>query len=373
LAKNQNKPIESDNSLINSRIRKERIYEADDLPGSGRAGDNHLTLEVELSYAAGTLATSATVAWFLYQHTRTIGYATIPELMGALYIQTALQGFVLGLALFLLYRGIEMAARLKSEAPRSEQGRGVLDTEIDQLHRVGSHTFYYSFRWLLRTTLIGTFILGTIMVTSDSRFTTQLIGAIALITGGLLHIPGLFRDTGRWSNSRWNQLLNPLRKLIRWGGVWWVEPPEDIGSEINLRNKYRVFSLFLFLGLFGLNAQASLNPTLTAGEVVYSLSESPLVTIHYRQGARRGRHDSEVSWGINTNLPEPPGFQRLELNHFVAIVPTVGLEPGQYYLQANLRINQSFSNGTNVDPAQETNSDFDVQADAATAHFILVP
>jgi len=319
-----------------------------------------ITLEVELSYAAGTMATAAAVAWYTYDYVRTIGFATIADLLGSLYVLTLLEGFVAGLALFLVYRGVELAVRLKGRG--AAQGLPpATESSLQDLNQVGSAVFYYTFRYLLRALLFGIFILAAVVSTNENTG-ASIPAALLVGLGLLLHYPGLYTD-------RVTPLVARIRAMSRWLGIWWVEPPR-VGKS---RTRYRIVALVGSLSLLTMTLQSVLDATLTADRDVYVRSAGDYVTLHYYQGGLRGHGDSEITWAVDSDLEVPITFERMAINHHVAYIPSTELSPGMHYVKAGMNVRERLSDVGSSDPASDSNAHWELRSDATEVWFLVVP
>ena len=320
--------------------------------------DPGLNLEVELSFAAGLLATGAGVAFFLFDHIRGVGFGTVRQVMGALYALTILEGFVAGMLLFLLYRGLAMATRLRARqavgqlAGPDQLSRG-FRRELAALDHAGGSVFHFSFRYLLRGGMLGLVLVGLGMQ-SSGRHAIALTGLAIFCAGVLLHLPGLFSESAR-------RPILALRQLIRGAGLWWVEPPRSALPAGRWR--YRLIAAAGSVALFALNVGGTLAPSLETPRATWSRAGDPYVELHFRQGGFRGHLDATATWTLDADFEPLPVFERLALNHYVALVPTADLTPGVHRVSAALQVQETDGGG----------AAWTIAAAPAEARFLVVP
>jgi len=307
------------------------------------------------------MATAAAVAWYLFSYIKTVGFGTIPEVMGALYVLVILEGFVAGLALFLLFRGLEIAARLKGRGAPPSTERTKTQAELEQLARVGEHTFYYTFRYLLRAAALGVPLAGVLLSLAGSQG-TRILGGALLLLGAALHTPGLFGE-------RPGSIALRLRGLLRSLGMWWVEPARIRPG----RSRYRILSIVGSLMLFGFNAASTFEAELTSDAAVYAISDGNPVILRYNQGGLRGHRDSETEWSISSDPEAAITFHRLAVNEHIAVIPISELEEGVHHVSANMRVVESYGDGGRLTAQAGGNRSWEMRGAGAEVRFLIVP
>lgn len=301
-------------------------------------------LEVEISYAAGIAASAAAVAWFLYGYCRETGFPTIGQLLVCVTFFSVIEVFAALLSLYLLYRGVWMAARLLARnaperwAEDDEEGARFRE-DLVRLDRHCRRLFHFSFE-IFTGALLGVLSQAAFyLYLADFGPWSQTLGTVtvaalvlAVMSWGLVSLVGAHRIRAR--------LAHFGRAAGRKLGYWWVGLPP--GSAARSRGPGTMVVFFLaFFALVFHNLNVVTTPDFRADRSIYSRARDQLVELHFRQGGIHGDQDSETRWFVDTAIRPKPAFSRLDLNHFVASVPVADLESGLHEIRASVRILQA--------------------------------
>jgi hypothetical protein len=300
--------------------------------GSERRG-REPALEVELSYAAGFLAGAAALSYFFYDYGRTVGFDGQGELFFGTLLTTVIEVFCLGLVLYLIQRGVWLAARVYCRNDPARWGDGDADVvefrrSIRGLESQCQATLHATYQYLSHG-IVGLVAFGAMCTIMDAETSFWRAFGLVILALFALHalmwLPGtvpILDASRRW--ARWYS--RHVQRIFRAFGVWWIRLPEGRLPAMTLR--YRVVTTITTIALFCTNQAFTLEPHVLLEKPVYSKARDTHAVLEIRHGGIRGPAGGNCHAFLLVDGKLRVPVEQVSFNHYVAAIPLANLKAG---------------------------------------------
>lgn len=288
-------------------------------------------LEVEVSFAAGFLASSAALAYFAYDFAKSTGFTHHVDLYFFMLGVTVIELFDVGLVFYLMQRGVWLAATqlARNDSQRwdsSVEGADNFRRSTQRLEQQARATLYASFYYLLQGLVFMVGMLGIWMLDTEDPFSATA-GWLIICSFAIYFFLGL---PGRFSR-RWREGFRArVEDVSRYFGLGWAHPPE---SRLKVRTmKYGLVTILGTFLFYMINLALVFEPSLTLEREVYHKGQDHVAILHFRHGGLRGVAGKHVTAKLQVDGKIRIPVEQVELNHSVAVIPLDELEAGSHEL-----------------------------------------
>ncbi len=325
-------------------------------PAPRRRRGAEIPLEVELSFSAGLLATTAGAGFFLQNLSKTDGWASLWQFYFATGVVTVIEVFDMALLLHLLYRGAWLASVLYSRnapeawAPEDAPVRNYRDS-IAELERLCHSVFYFAFYFLFQGLAVLVLALGCLWFGDSDSPVLRTAGLVMVLGFGIALLLRTPNALARFAPFKaWRDRLEQREEaLVRFFGMWWVPPPPERLARRSWR--YGLVSIVVGLGLFQVNMGFAIVPEVALDKEVYRKSEDGFAVLRYRHGGVLTPEPPGVDdWDLDSPQKPVVPFRRLGHGHFVAAIPLADLAPGVHHVRFRSRLYLTAAQGFPLGP-----------------------